>query len=274
MEDEVKEQELNQEQDDAAFEAGFAEARGEEPPTQPEPAAEVAESPEQQETEEQSEETVEAEEEPLYAGLTESQLKAQLARVAEIDEVKAHVRQAFGKLGEMNQKLMSVQSASAKLSPGQLKKLSSEFPEMAALLEEDLSSLSVGNNGFDPTQIRQELEGKFSAELQQIKQEQELKMLSMRHRDWQTIRSSDDFRVWEQTLPTEERQKLNDSWDALYVSDKFDEFKSWRDRAQSTKQHKTQRLAAAVTPTGVPKAGPSTINEDDAFLAGWKSVRG
>lgn len=275
MTEEVIEQESTQEQDDAAFSAGFAEARGDEPPTEA-PASEPVES--QQEDAPATETSVEAEpaaEEPLYAGLTESQLKAQLAKIAEVDEVKAQVRQAFGKLGELNQKLMAAQSATAKLNPGQLKRLSSEYPELAALLEEDLGSIAVGQSpSFDPEPIRQELEQKFSGELERMRREQELKMLSMRHADWQTIRSSDDFRIWEQTLPQDERQKLNDSWDALYVSTMFDQYKAWREKAHATKHQKNQRLAAAVTPTGVPKVGHSTTNDDDAFLAGFKQARG
>jgi hypothetical protein len=274
--DEVLEQQENtQEHDDAAFAAGFAEARGDEPPTQPEPQQEAAESNEPQQEEAQAEPEAEPAEEPLYAGLTESQLKAALAKVGEVDEVKMQVRQAFGKLGEMNQKLMAAQNAGSKLSPGQLKRLSSEFPEMAALLEEDLSSLSVGGGqpSFDPTPLQQELMA-TRQELARTKAEQEVKLLSMQHRDWQQVAGSDDFKVWSQTLPQDERQKLNDSWDALYLSDKLSEFKSWRDKAQTSKQQKTQRLAAAVTPSGVPKAGPNSINDDDAFYAGWKSVRG
>lgn len=269
MTEEVLEQQENTQEDDAAFDAGFAEARGEELPTQPEPEKRAEESTAPVEAEQPAQEPVV--EEPLYAGMTESQLKAALAKVGEVDEVKQQVRQAFGKLGELNQKLMAAQTATAKLSPGQLKRMTEEFPEIAKILEEDLSSLSIGGQQtFDPSPLQSE----FKTQLEKIKAEQEVKLLTMAHRDWREATSSDDFKVWAQTLPQDERQKLNDSWDALYLSDKITEFKSWKEKAQtSTQQQKQNRLAAAVTPTGVPKATPTTINDDDAFMAGFRSVR-
>lgn len=269
MTDEVIQQE---QEDDAAFEQGFAEARGEESPTT-ESHEEPVSQEESQETEEAQEAQEEPQEEQLYAGLTESQLKAQLARVAELDEMKQQVRQAFGKIGELNAKLQQAQTAKATLSPGQLKRLASEFPEMAALLEEDLGSLSVGGNQFDPSPLVNELHA-TKQQFEEAKQEQEKKLLSIAHRDWQTVVASDDFTLWKQTLPSEERQTLDTSWDALYIADKISEFKEWRGKAQTSKQQKTKRLEAAVTPQGITKAGPSAINDDDAFLAGFKAVRG
>jgi len=257
------------EQDDAAFESGFAEARGEEPPT-PEP------EPEQAEPEQAAAPEAAPEPEVVFAGLTEDQLKSALAKVGELDEMKVQLRQAFGKLGEFNARLQQAQTASGgKMSAGQLVKLRAEFPEMADLLEADLSSLSVGGNApsFDPTPMREEMQHEFKAELDRIERKNEMKLLSMRHRDWETVRQSDDFRLWENTLPTEERQALNDSWDAMFIADKFDEYKSWREKAQTSKQQKQDRLAAAVTPRGVPNAKPSTINDDDAFMSGFKAVR-
>ncbi len=276
MTDEViEQQESTQEQDDAAFNAGFAEVRGDEtPPTEsvePEVKEPEEKEPEVAAVEAQPEQP--PEELPVLAGLTESQIKAALAKMSEMDDMKLQVRQAFGKLGELNQKLMQAQTATAKLSPGQLSKLASEFPEMARLLEEDLSSLSVGSQpSFDPQPLQKELAETRHA-LAQARAESEMKLLSITHRDWRSIANSDDFRIWSQTLSGEERQKLNDSWDALYLTDKLTEFKSWKGKGQAVQQQKQNRLAQAVTPTGAPKSAPNTINDDDAFLAGWKSVR-
>ena len=268
--EEVVEQEDTTQQDDAAFEAGYAEARGEEPPTQPEP--------EQQEPEQEPVVEEAPEPEPIFAGLTEDQLKSALAKAGEVDELKSQVRQIFGRLGEFNQRIQQAQSATggAKLTAGQLNKLRSEFPEMADLLEQDLSGLSVGGqqNSFDPTPMRDELQQGFRAEIDRVNKENEKKLLSIRHRDWQTIRDTDDFKLWENTLPVEDRQSLNESWDAMYIADRFDEFKAWRSKAQSSKQQKQSRLAAAVTPRGVQSQPTSTVNDDDAFMAGYKSVRG
>ena len=270
MTDEVQ----TQEQDDAAFNAGFSEARGDEPPTEEvkveEPAAEdvapepVAEEPPAPEV--------------VFAGLTEDQLKAALAKASEVDDLKGQVRQLFGRLGEYNAKLQQVSQTAGqptKITGDQLKRLHENWGELANDLAEDLSGLTLGSNAapFDPTELRSELEQKFSDELDKIKKDSELKMLKMRHKDWETIRSSDDFALWEQTLPPDERQTLAESWDAMYVADQFDRFKDWRSNAQSAKQQKQQRLEAAITPKGAPAPAPNSINDDDAFFAGFKQVR-
>ena len=99
-------------------------------------------------------------------------------------------------------------------------------------------------------------------------------MLSMLHRDWQTVRQSDDFVLWENQLPEAERIELNASEDPLFVADKFDTFKEWRSKSQEVKQSKQQRLAAAVILICGVFATPAAVNDDDAFLAGFTQVRG
>ena len=232
MTDEVQNQEQEEvsqttEQDDAGLEAGFAEARGEEPPTQ-EPTAE-------QPSAEPEPEPAAPEPEVVFAGLTEDQLKAALAKANEVDEMKVQLRQAFGKLGEFNSRIQQIQNAAAagqptKVTADQLKRLNANFPEFADDLAEDLSYLTLagGVQQFDPTPMREELQQSFSAELDRIKKENETKLLSIRHRDWQTISKTDDFKLWQSTLPAEEVKALVESWDAMYLADKFDEFKAWR----------------------------------------------
>lgn len=266
MTEEVKQQEATQEQEDAALAAGFATARGEEPPAaeeivEPEPVVEAV----------QEEPTPEI----VFGGMTEEQLKAALAKAGEVDELKGQVRQLFGRFGEVNSKLQQQASHGqpTKVTSDQLKRLKASFPEFADDLAEDLSGLVLGSSSqstFDPT----ELQASFKADLEKLTQANELKLLKMKHRDWETVRDSDDFKLWEQTLPTEERTELNDSWDAMYVADKFDEFKAWREKSQTTKQHKQSRLEAAVTPKGTPAPKPSSINDDAAFDAAFRRARG
>jgi hypothetical protein len=252
------------EQDEAAFEAGFAEARGDEPPT-PEPVAEepVAAEPEPEAT---------PEPEIVFAGLTEEQLKTALAKAGEVDELKSQVRQLFGRFGEVNSKLQSQNTQPVKVTAAQLKRLQANFPEFADDLAEDLSGLVLGGtsqSAFDPT----ELKGEFETRLKEIQKASEIKLLRMKHRDWEIVRDSSEFALWEQTLPDTERQELMSSKDAIYVSEQLDTFKAWRDKAQVATVKKRNRLENAVTPQGVPPTGPTTINDDDAFMSGFKAVR-
>lgn len=272
MTDEVKQEELVESHvdDDAGLEAGFAEARGDEPPT-PEPVADepTAES----ETPSTDEPAAEPEvPQPVFAGLTEDQLRAQLAKAGEVDDLKAQVRQLFGRFGEVNAKLQQSHQP-MKITPDAFAKLRENYGDLADALAEDLSKLPLGG-GSQPNVDLAPIQEQFQQELAKIKQESEMKLLAMRHRDWQTIRTSPDFSLWEQTqLPAEERTRLNESWDALEIADYFDKFKDWRSKSQQQKQQKQSRLEAAVTPTRGAPANVTAINDDDALVSGWKSVR-
>jgi hypothetical protein len=270
MTEEVQDQEVQQSsttaEDEAGFEAGFAEARGDEPPTA-ESQPEVTPDP-NAETEPEVEQ-----EQPVLAGLTESQIKAALAKANEVDELRAQLRQIHGRYGDLNGRLTQMQQSAAprEVTAEMFEELNAEFPELAAGIAKGLSKLPLG--GQPQTQVDlAPIEEKFTQGLDRIQKQAEIKLLSMKHRDWQTIRESDDFKVWEGTLPEDERNELENSWDALYLSDQFDRFKGWRDRAQAARQTKQKRLEAATTPRGVVST-PPTVNDDDAFFSGFKQVR-
>jgi hypothetical protein len=265
----MTEEVMNQEQpqsttaeDEAAFEAAFAETRGDEPPIEATPEPEPEPEPQAE---------PEPEPEPIVvAGLTEAQVKA---RFAELEDLKAQLRQVHGRFGELNGKLVQMQQPNAprEISADTFEDLQADFPELAAGIAKGLSKISMGGSTQAPVDLAP-LEQKFSQEIERIQKQSEIKLLTLKHRDWQTIRNSDDFKVWEGTLPEEERETLENSWDALYLSDQFDRFKDWRDKAQVVKQTKQKRLEAATTPRGVAST-PNTINDDDAFSSGFKGIR-
>ena len=108
--------------DDAAFLAGF---NGEETaPADPEP-----EPP------------------PTMFGFTEDQFKDLFAKAQEVDRLKEREAKVFGTLGSLKQTLDNLRQqqpqATAKVTKESLKRLSAEFPEMAEMLADDLSGLSV-----------------------------------------------------------------------------------------------------------------------------------
>ena len=259
MTEEVQDQEVQQSADlyDDGFEAGFAEARGDEPPT-PEP---------------QSEPEPEAKAEPVpepEVQLTQAEIKAYLVQ---IDDLKSQLRTVHGRYGDLNSRLSQMQQPGAprEVTAEMFEDLNSEFPELAAGIAKGLSKLPMGSQAQAPVDLAP-MEQRFNQELDRIQKQSELKLLSMRHRDWQTIRNSDDFRLWEGTLPEPERNELENSWDSLYIADQFDRFKTWRSKAQEVKQTKNKRLEAATTPRGVSST-PPTVNDDDAFMSGYKSIR-
>lgn len=274
--------------DDAAFAAGFAQARGEEPP-----AAEL----EEQQTDTPTEETQQAAPEPqaVLAGLTEDQLKALLAKAGEVDAVKAdfeqRVRQAFGKIGEVNsevkalvQRMEQGRGNGVKLNADSLKRMHGEFPEMAEMLAQDLSDAFAGQGGgqVDPAAIDKIVTERLSAKEAEIERKIEKRFLKRAHPTWEQDVVSDDFRLWkDNVLPKDQAALLDNSWDSDFVGEKLTEWKAWkvktaeaREVKERTKEVKQNRLAAAVAPQGAASGGPPTINEDDAFMRGFKAVRG
>lgn len=256
--EQVSEQvEPSEQSEDSAFEAGFSEARGDEPSK---PASDLAPAQEPQ----------------LIAGFTEEQIRDAIAKAAEIDKLREQLPRVFGTLGSMKQSLDQLRnqpraSAQVQISKDKFARLSKEFPEMAELIAQDLSEAlgSVSGPSVDPQEIRSELE-KVKTEL---KQESEAKLLTVMHKDWRDVVKSQDFAQWTQTLPEEDRNELGNSWDATFIGDKLTEFKAWKDKTVASQQVKQKRLEAAITPKG-GAAMSSTQTEMDAFLSGFKAVRG
>lgn len=233
--------------DDAAFAQGFDAARGVEPEPQPEPVR--------------------------IAGYTEEELRDLLEKAKEVDKLREREAKVFGTLGSLKQSLDQLKQqppAAAQVAiSGGLKRLSSEFPEMAELLQEDLKEALV-SGAAAPTESVEQL---VNERLDSVSKTYEQKLLSVLHPDWRGIYADEAFAQWKGTLSPDELQVVEDSWDAISVGDALTKFKAWRDQAAQAKQTRQTRLEAAVTPKG-GRAMPSVATDDDAFVAGFKRARG
>lgn len=284
--------------DDAAFAAGFAEARGEEPP-----ADEVKpEGQEEQQVEgedpalqanaddkkaegEQQEKTDPEPEQPAQPVATAPKLTdEELNRIlAVVPDLQAQNRKAFGKIGELQQVINELKGkdsggqASLRVNADQLKRLNKDYPELAQALAEDLSELPAGPDGkLDPASFEPIVEQRVSAARTQLMEELETKLLTMQHRDWPQIIAAPEFALWKQTQTADEQAKLDSSWDAMYLSDKFTEYKTWlksrSTQPDDTTQKRQHRLQQAVVPEGKPPVNTG-LSDDDAFAAGFNAVR-
>lgn len=232
--------------EDADFQAGFDSANGIEQP-EPEPVPEPK----------------------LIAGYTEEQIKE---LVTTVEALKQRESKIFGSMGSLKQSIESLRSTpqaqALNLSPDKFKRLSADYPELAALLAEDLSGMSVGSSVNT-----EQFDERIKTSLDQTSKAFEQKLLTVQHRDWKTVTQSQDFIGWKETLPPEEKAELDVSWDAEYIGAKLTEFKDWKAKTQQSKQTNTKRLEAAITPKS-GSSGKTVPSETDAFLSGWKSVRG
>lgn len=240
-----EEQEAAPEQD-AAFLEGFDSAQG----VEAAPVPEVAK---------------------LFGKYTEAEVLALLEKVGEVDKLKEREAKVFGTLGSYKQQLDQLRSQpAAKKFDAKLDRMSAEYPEMAEALREDLVGLQ--GSSFDPEAV----ERIVTERLEAASKVNETKLLSVMHPDWKTIPSSNEFTQWRGTLSPQELQIVDESWDALSVGNSLSTFKAWKSQATQAaqaKQSRQNRLEAAVTPKGGQKPPPAQT-ENDAFLAGWKSVRG
>jgi hypothetical protein len=71
----------------------------------------------------------------------------------------------------------------------------------------------------------------------------------------------------------EDRDVLDNGWDAFSIGERLTAFKEWKSKAAQTKVSNQRRLEAAVTPRSTARSAP-VVTEDDAFLQGFNQARG
>ena len=287
-EEQDQEEQLSQAEaeESAAFAASFGEVRGDEPHADQgddaEQSAAGAEAAEQEgdSQEEQAGEAQQQEPEQIvFAGLTESQLAEKLAKIDVIEQMSsAETAKLHGKIGELNGTLKELQRngnnrAAMKVAKDQFKRLSEDYPEIAEMLAEDLSGLDFagGGGGLSEDVVEQRVTERVSEVKEELSREMQMNLLKIQHRDYVDVYASDQFRTWLQSQPKEEQEKIENSWDAVYLSEKLTEFKSWRNEKQNTSAQRQQRLRNAIPPKttqGAVKAGPAS--EEDGFNSVFK----
>lgn len=242
---------------------------------------EPVESPEKDDSFEQGFNTVkgiespEPEPEPLFAGYTKAQLDELFEKSKEVDKLRERESKVFGTLGSLKQSIEAIRSQpaatpAARLNlEGKLSRLEAEFPEMASILREDLAEAfeSAGQ-----TSQSVDVEKVIGDRLAERERAMEIRLVGMRHKDWREVVKTPEFEQWKGTLAPDELENLGNSWNAEEIADGLDKFKSWRDASVEKRQSRQQKLQAAITPKGGRQATTST--ETDAFLAGFRAVRG
>lgn len=237
-EDQVTDIQVTESEEQAGFDASFGNARADEAPAVSTEQAPTEANPEQADTESNDEaQAGQAEAPAVNAGLTAEQLTAMLAKLPKIEEVETmttqELRKVYGKFGEVNRALQELQASmqnsnkpSLNLSEAKFKRLSEEYPELAELLSEDLKEIGVASSPqaqIDPNVI----EERVATVKEDLARQMQHNLLLLQHRDYPKVVATDEFKVWAQTLPEEDQQELNNSWDAMYLGEKLSNFKDW-----------------------------------------------
>lgn len=273
------------------FAAGFSETEVPQERLKEEVAEEV--TPETQE--EVKEEPKEEVKEPETISITAEQWNALQSKLTEIDSFKQdayrRIDQSLGKYGELNRSLQEIQKkpqGGLSLSKDKFKRLSQDFPEMAALLAEDLNEAFTAPpvvpeqqaTSLDPAELEKRVQERVAKEIQDIALKNEMRELKRAHADWETVIQSPEFEQWGNTLPQDEWKNLVLSSDADTVADGITRFKAFKAKAdaeqasalarEQKKQSASKRLEAAITPTGTA-GGPPSKTDRDMFLEGFRS---
>lgn len=245
-------------------------------PEEPTPAVAEPETP--------PEAIVEPPPEPVIAGFKESEVRAMLARVKELDDLRAENRKNFGQIGELKRTLeeklkqpttLPTPSPGFKLNQEKLAQVREIFPEIAEMFEFEQEQAAAAAEvppqpAVDPAEIERRLQETANQQLQEaaaaIQAETDRKlaiqMLDFRHPDRLQFIETDDYKAWLANLKPEEREQVQTSWDVKVIADKLDAAKAWA----KAKQQKQQRLEAAVVPSGSTKAPATALTAEQAFL--------
>lgn len=180
----------------------------------------------------------------------------------------------FGKLGEFNQKLTELQNVREKaagISPKARERLKEEFPELEALLFDEVEEAEINDlqqKEIQPQpepQLEQQPDNQLTAD-----QVVERRLLKRDHPDWEQTVVSPEFIAWTEQLPAADKEKLRTSWDADYVSTKLTEYKTLKEAALNKKtegdKNKKARLEAAVVPRGTPSDTSSDADDEEAAM--------
>lgn len=270
-----QDQQDQRQQDDAAFAAGFNEVRngaddfGQSPePEQKEP--EAAKEPEQAPEPEA--------EQPVFAGLTESQIKSLLERSARVDAIEDQLRKAHGKIGELNGTLQELKShkgqptQSAPAAPVDDEELAAvvrDYPEFAKLAEDRarriVAEAMAGNTpqqGPSPDDLRAE-----------AGRDMQMLMMDTLHDGWRDTVQSQDFALWIATQPQDIQQRYATTESAKELAGVIGAFTKSRETQTDARARNKQRLEAALTPSGTPAKVTHAPSADDEFAAGFYSIR-
>lgn len=226
---------------------------------------------------------------PEYVQITKEQFASFEAAAAKTADVEKQLTKAFGTLGNVQQIIKDLQTATPKgmdvdLPADVLSEMEGEFPEIATLmrpaLEKALKGIK-GTGGAKAEGLDQDAVNKLVSE---ASRGHALEALEDAHPDWQGIVApikdgkldpESPFRKWLATQPDEYQEKINSTNNPLLVLRAIDKFQA-APKAEPPKpapqtQARRDRVAAAVQPKGDGGQPPPAKSDTDEFEAGFNT---
>lgn len=274
-----EQQQLEQNEAAAAFDAGFSEGRGETPAA--EPAKVEAQTPADTPKNEQKQA------EP--AAVAVDPIDAKFAALEE--KMSGRLRNIEGHIGGLKSALLTAKAVDkaggeapsqtqiekAAEAPEKWKRLKADFPDWGEAVEEFMAA-QIGaakkqqQPAFDATAFRSELVKDIAPLLEEAK---EAAKIEVRHTDWEDTVKTDEFKSWFKTQPEQLRQLAGSSKakDAIQLLDAFVAHRKGQSAAPARRADQNKRLEAAIPVRGSGANSGPVIDEGDAFESGFKAVR-
>ena len=223
-------------------------------------------------------------EQQLFAGYTESELKALLGRVAEVDSLKESLRKAHGHIGELKSRQQSAPATApappaAPELPAELKHVEEDYPDIAAYLKEQIDQRMQQRPAPVPPHTEEQpvATGAHQDAVALRPVDVELAVMDRMHAGWRDTVQSQDFHVWLATQNEQVRETYAVSQSADALGGVLGQYGQWATarQAQVARAAKgQQRLANAVTPSGNAPKQQAALTEHDAFEAAFKATMG
>lgn len=274
----MDQEQIDQQQSSDDFSAGFNAVRPSDdyvPPEAKDPTEPQAE-PETTEPEAQDPAPDAPNDEPLFAGFTEDQIKSLLERSTRVDAIEDQLRKAHGKIGELNGTLQELKTHQSKptpsasaVDPEQMTEFETNFPEFVAIADaraqriaEQMLAAQQAPQGSSQPDIKVELQ-----------QEVQLGIMDAMYPDWRETVGTQDFSLWLATQTPEVQQTYSQTWSARELGGIVTGFKTWRQTANDRASKSKQRLEGALLPDNKNSRVTHAPTAQDEFLAGFNSVR-
>jgi hypothetical protein len=258
---------IEQQQNEAAFSAGFNSVRpsdGYEPPDGEDAHVEVSEFDNSADDEQEPEAIA-------GTGLTAGQIKELLARTSRFEE---QLGKAHGKIGEMNRTVQELRQ--------QRTAETGHIPEIAGdANDDDWSEVDDLFPGFAQKVADKARRAAIEAmqasgwtqqqvDHNEVMRNMAVSVMDATHPGWRETVQSDDFSLWIATQPDEVRESFNSTWDVGEFSAIIRGFSESRKPAQARNR---QRLESAITPDARAGTVHRGMTNEQAFKYGFESVR-
>lgn len=205
-----------------------------------------------------------------------AELKALKAKISASSGDADEIRKLHGAVGDINRTLKQLQApAPAEAAPAHdelaaalkdAEASAEEFPEVVGPLVKALKA-SLARQA--PAQAAPEdISERVTTAVQKQRELDAKEALAEEHPDYETVRDTPDYQAWLASKTPEFQQRFTTTWNPAVVAKGLTEFKD----SLKARERKQTRLAAAVTPQGVPQQGKSSVLPDEAgLLIGYKS---